>query len=647
MHFSSDDRHILVITGEQAASVAFAQNISRELESVEIPSTNNASRFLGRELDVVIFDLHQDFDANAFGAISGAIRGGGFLILLKPNTANTSSLFLKRFYRILEHTSKVQFLDITHQEKVLLPNPPRKTYTEIYATEDQEQAVNAIMKVVTGHRRRPLVITSDRGRGKSASLGIAVTELAKHDINHIILCAPSKKAAEIVFKHAGLSATDAQANLTFYSPDELHQQKPKADLVLIDEAAAIPLPMLSDFLKNHSRIVFASTQHGYEGCGRGFAINFRKVLNNEAPEWNSCELKTPIRWELNDTLEKFTFDALLLNAELSDQVITENISLSDCNFKYLNKQKLVENNNKLKQLFGILVSAHYQTKPSDLKQMLDDDSVTIACLETKETVVAVALIIAEGNINPELTDDIFQGKRRLQGHLVAQALSSNIGIESAIELSGERISRIAVHPQLQSKGFGSDLINILFEKSQADYLSTCYGATESLLSFWKKIGFKAVHLGIKRDASSGSHSVTMLRAKTQNGIKLSEQAQSIFNKSFPQLLSVSFNTLETEIVISLLSSSDHQLNPDDMKRLSAFAYASRGYENSQYLLWELVLAKLANRPNLNDAEKKILIMKVLQKQSWDEIKLRIANTVSGKKEALVLLRRATSRLLPR
>ena len=68
----------------------------------------------------------------------------------------------------------------------------------------------------------------------------------------------------------------------------------------------------------------------------------------------------------------------------------------------------------------------------------------------------------------------------MQGHLTAQALSSNMGIGSAPQLSGERISRIAVHPHLQGKGFGSALIQKVIGTSKADYLSTCFGATESL-----------------------------------------------------------------------------------------------------------------------------------------------------------------------
>jgi len=648
MQFNPNDRHILVITGERGESLHYAKEVSDDLDSVEIVNPKKTQGFLGQELDAVIFDMHETFDPNAFGAITGTIRGGGFLILLRPPKLPATSLFLKRFNKILESTPQVHFLQTSNKEELLLADPPRNNFAQVFATVDQENAVAAIIKVVTGHRRRPLVITSDRGRGKSAALGIAATELAKQGIKNIIICAPSKKTAAMVFKHAELGFNEeSKSNLTFYPPDELQQQKPKADLVLIDEAAAIPMPLLTSFLKHYSRIVFASTQHGYEGCGRGFAINFRKVLDRETPQWKNCELQTPIRWQENDMLEHFTFDALLLNAESADESLVTKITLDDCHFSQIDKQELLNNNDKLKQLFGLLVSAHYQTKPSDLMQLLDDDSVSIFCLETNEIIVAIALLITEGSIEPELSADIFAGKRRLHGHLVAQALSSNIGIESAPQLSGERISRIAVHPHLQDKGLGSFLIQKLIERSSTDYLSTCYGATESLLKFWQKAGFAAVHLGIKRDASSGSHSAIMLYSKNEKGIELSEQAQSNFARSFPQLLSDSLNELESEIVFPLLPQFlNTNISDDDKKALHSFAHESRGYENSLYLIWELVCAKLVNNQDLNDIEKKILIIKVLQKQPWKILLKKMEVDVSGKKEALALIRQTVAKLLP-
>ena len=644
MLFTTNDRHIIVITGEYEKSLAYAKNITDQLASVEIVDSKKARLLLGQEFDAVIYNMHLSFDPNAFGAITGTIKGGGFLILLKPSSPFEGSLFLQRFEKMLNEHQNVHFLSPQNENGIRLSSPPKKAFDQIYASDDQQQAVEAIIKVVTGHRRRPLLITSDRGRGKSASLGIAASILVEQGVRNIIICAPSKRTVQTVFKHANLS--DEQKHLVFYAPDELHQTKPKADLVLIDEAAAIPLPLLTDFIKQHSRIVFASTQHGYEGSGRGFAINFKKSLDNVAPEWKSCELKKPIRWNENDTLEGFTFDALLLNAEVPADSVVSGISLETCQFSKINKEQLLTNNDSLKQVFGLLVSAHYQTKPSDLMQLLDDDKLSIYCLEAKKTIVAVSLVISEGSIHPELSEDIFAGKRRLQGHLVAQALSSNVGIEYAPQLSGERVSRIAVHPQLQGKGFGSQLIKNIIDQSNSDYISTCYGATQTLINFWLKAGFKPVNVGIKRDASSGSHSVMMLYGKTNEGKELSTRAETMFASNFVHLLSDSLKALENDIVLTLFPKEiNHHLSETNLKIVKAFANGARGYENSIFVIWKFVCSMLVKESGLNPSEQKILVIKVIQRCSWEDTVKRMEAGVTGKRQALNLVKQAVTKLI--
>ena len=499
------------------------------------------------------------------------------------------------------------------------------------------------------------MITSDRGRGKSAALGIAAAELNKQGINNIIICAPSKKIASMVFQHAALNqdlnissyeGSHKKNNLQFYSPDELQQQQPNADLVMIDEAAAIPIALLTTFLKRYARIVFASTQHGYEGSGRGFAINFRKVLDNETPEWKSCHLNTPIRWQINDSIEKFTFDALLLNAEPEKPSAVVNASISDSIFTQVNKLELIENITILEQLFGLLVSAHYQTKPSDLMQLLDDESLTIYCLSYKTSIIAVALVVQEGEIDQALSTEIFEGKRRIKGHLVAQSLTTNVGIEFASKLSGERIIRIAVHSRLQQQGFGKHLLNKLVNRSNADYLSTSYGVTKPLLCFWQESGFIPVYLGIKRDASSGTHSVIMLQARSVAGLKMQSQARQYFSRNFPHLLSDALRNLECDVALALLPDQvATPLSTEESRMLQAFATGQRGYENNLYLIWKLVCEKLPSNELLDEAEKRILIIKVLQKNTWKTTIERMDAILKGKKEALQLLRSAVAGLL--
>ena len=59
----------------------------------------------------------------------------------------------------------------------------------------------SICKVAQGHRNRPLVLTADRGRGKSSALGIAAAKLMQTSVKTICLTAPHIHTVEQVFTH--------------------------------------------------------------------------------------------------------------------------------------------------------------------------------------------------------------------------------------------------------------------------------------------------------------------------------------------------------------------------------------------------------------------------------------------------------------
>lgn len=639
-------RQIITITGEQSASLTTAKRLTKNVSTVVVHSHKEAQTFLGQEFDAVIIDLHPTFDANAFGAITGTIRGGGFLVLLVPDQL-LNGRFLQRFYSILLNSSALK--QQIQAGETVEPLPFLENI-KLTASDDQTKAVEAILHVVAGHRRRPLLITADRGRGKSAALGIAAARLLQTTCQHICICAPSKKTAEIVFQHARANHTDIVDGLTFYSVDELLQEGIKTDLLLVDEAASIPLNRLNKLLTKYSRIVFATTEHGYEGSGRGFATRFRKMLDNETSNWQHCPLETPIRWEKNDPLEKFTFDALLLNAEYIHPHKYIDSPLNECNISCLDKDELIKNELKLKQLFALLVAAHYQTKPSDLHYLLDDDSVSIFVMENNQHhIIATALVAREGELDQQIASQIYQGIRRPKGNLVAQALSSSMGIEYAPCLKGDRIVRIAVHPDYQGNGLGTALLKFITQQSTADYISSSFGATPEVLSFWKQSDFVPVNVGLKRDASSGSHSVIVLKANNKQGEALLEQAQQRFYQHFIHLLADSLNNLETDLSLLLLC-SDPSLHISDAenKEINAFATQQRSYENSIYPIWKLVCRYLTSSQQRNKQpsqqlsknEQTIIVLKVLQKHSWQTITKRMLPEITGKKMAIALLRKA-------
>lgn len=96
-----------------------------------------------------------------------------------------------------------------------------------------------------------------------------------------------------------------------------------AELLIIDEAAAIPLPLVRKMIGNWP-IFISSTVHGYEGTGRSLSLKLVKELrqngtgdnNNRSSvfrPFKEVKMEEPIRYGRDDPIEKWLYDLLCLN----------------------------------------------------------------------------------------------------------------------------------------------------------------------------------------------------------------------------------------------------------------------------------------------------------------------------------------------
>lgn len=471
-----------------------------------------AHTLLGQDTDIIVFDAHSGFDVNAFAAVSGTLRGGGTLYLLTPpldEWADFPDPDYRRFipYPYQPHEVRGRFLG--RFVGMLKTGCHSRLFSPIVGLKSDLQVV-AVETILQANA--PVVLTADRGRGKSAALGMAASQLQAAG-KRVLLTAPSRATVESVFKHAELPPL-------FFAPDDLLQTLPEGDVLLVDEAAAIPVPLLLKMLQQYPRCVFSTTLHGYEGSGRGFALRFQKALDTLAPGWLAVRLQQPMRWAENDPLERFINQALLLDADVGDGVCDTSLRPL---YRQLNRDELAQNEPLLRQLFGLLITAHYQTRPSDLRQLLDAPDISIHVLEQQGTLVAVALLSREGGLDAQLTAAIHAGTRRPHGHPVPQTLTFHAQLAGAAELVCERVMRIAVHPLLQNQGLGAHLLEHLlgFAAQQgADYLGVSYAMTPELLRFWERAGFVVARIGFRQDAASGSRSVVQVKALSVRAVGL-------------------------------------------------------------------------------------------------------------------------------
>lgn len=604
----------------------------------EAPNTISVATYkniLGQECELLVINALSEFDANMFAGSQGCLKGGGLLILLSPAKMAEEDLF---YHYVKSQLALFNFITVKQNHPFPeLPTVNVQNYKHKLNLKQQCLAVKEIIKTVTGHRRRPLVLTANRGRGKSAALGIASAYLLENGLSTILICAPNKQATTTLFKHA---QTANARTVQFIAPDALLKEKPKCELLIIDEAATIPVPMLEEITRHYSRLVFATTLHGYEGSGRGFALRFQKQLNKIAPQWRSLHLDHPIRWATNDPVEQFTLNNLCLT-ESSDPTPFYDKHAS-VQFELIDKKQLANNKVLLQSIFSLLVIAHYQTKPSDLEKLLNEQSLSVFVIKQNEQLLAVALINKEGNFDPLISDLIWQGKRRLQGNLIAQSLTFHCGFKEAGAMNYARIQRIAVHPELQRQGLGKLFIDLLTEwakKQQFDFICASFGATADLLNFWQQLSFNSIRLGLTQDSSSGTHSIIVNHPLSLQAEKLQLRLQQQFQQQLPILLSRYLQQIDPLLIFTLLN--EFEKIAINTVQLQNYADNNLPYEFIEFQLIDFLPS--SNLQQLNKKQQKLVIGKILQNNSWAETVKHLNFT--GKKEAKKALKQTIKQLL--
>ncbi|OEE72270.1 GNAT family N-acetyltransferase [Vibrio splendidus] len=623
-------------------------------------------QLLGRECQILVCDFRDQFDANGFSAALGSLVGGGLLLVLPPNINEAeegrSSCFGQRwlkghFDKLISVSQANEAGDVTQASNAFPPKQNAEIGLDRF--EQQNMAVELVKKVLSGHRKRPLILTADRGRGKSSTLGIAAAQLLveRHGLD-IIVTAPSVKAIEPVFSHAiqrlevieVVNATHIRhqgGSLRFVAPDDLLKSKPDCDLLLVDEAAAIPIPMLKSMVGIYHRMVFSTTVHGYEGSGRGFGIKFESWLSVHRPGWKGFKLEQPIRWNNNDPLEAWLFDCFLLgnDASLTESAVDEidgfsADAINQLNLVELSKAECLANPEQLQQCFSLLVDAHYQTSPNDLMQFLNNPAIRLYAAWKKDECLGCMLVTEEGGLDKDLIAQIQIGKRRPQGHLAPVLLANQLGCTEAATSRCLRVMRIAVSTHHQGLGIGGWMLAKLSEQtSQADYLATSFGATSELISFWRDNDFVPVHIGHQRDQASGCHSVLMVKALNSSSQSWINQALSHFERSYCFLVSGSLVSLETEMVRVLLPKSVNTVSEFETQLVRNYVNGGNSYDAISFSVLNLIL--LGNDRNIGISD--LLIAKVVQQKEWGTC-VEQSNLV-GRKQAEIQFRKDVDVLL--
>ncbi len=507
-------------------------------------NASQALQVLGSNHLGVIYNAHSEFNASAFSALAGTIEAGGIMVLLTPELPQWVDVCDQQLlaYGQSEQGCKSWFkqwwIDQWYQHDAVClyspqPNMPNNALeqlisqpvgTAIIADAKLKPSVGQqqiIDRLVAAHDlQAPMIycLNAPRGRGKSSCLGWVINAIdTLPTLLPMIVTAPSKRAL------ASMQKTAAPAQVEFWALDALLLQLPAAAMLIIDEAAAVPISQLARLATHYKLLVLSSTQDGYEGSGQGYRLKLPRLLDQLNLVTTDLSLVEPMRWRQHDPLEALIAGSFLCQQKSHCQTATP-LTPTMLDYHQVSAQQLTQQPMLLQQVYALLMLSHYQTSPQDLRNLLDHATNQLHVWSYEHTVVGVTWLSQEGGFDDELAHQVELGQRRLQGHLLAQILAQQAGFGEAARLTSWRIQRIAVAPNLQHQGVGSvmlDHISLLARQQGIDYLGASFSADAQLVDFWANNDYHAVWLGLTADAATGLNSIQFM-------LPLSHPAQILF-----------------------------------------------------------------------------------------------------------------------
>jgi tRNA(Met) cytidine acetyltransferase len=617
-------------------------------------------QLLGQEFTNAIYDGFSGLYPDKLAALAGTIKAGGLLFLLLPELnilkhwqdpamgvvqshghTNKFSYFNQRFARTLDKLPLVHFSEATGS--IFRNNQHQHNNINF---EPQQHCIEQIISLANGRANRPLLINADRGRGKSAALGLSAAQLS---CKKIIICATQFKACHSSFKHLANALSIEYnsehkqiANLQYVAPDALLNTLPNCDLLFVDEAAVIPVPMLLKMLHHYPRIVFASTLVGYEGNGRGYTIRFSQHVKARFKAAKIMSLNEPLRFAKQDPLEQHIRRLLALDAQYAS---CSNIENTGVNYAEISQQQLINNEALLEQVVALLALAHYQSSVNDLRYLLDSSAQRLFISHQQDVILGVCLVAIEGGVNDEVAEHIILGKRRPQGHLMAQTLAQLSTNPLFLTQHCARVVRIAVAPEHHNKQLGSALIAYSQQqlKGTCQWFGASFGANVSLLKFWQAAGFNVVKLGYQQDKATAEHAALVVKSLTDDCTPVTGLIDN-FNTDFPLQLIDHFNELDTQLIVAIIRQFPEQKSDiTQSKRLTTLLRGEYQLHTIKPVLWRFFWHSPKKLADCDEHTQIIFTRLILQ--NWSIENTQTALNILGRKALNTHIKHAINRYL--
>lgn len=387
-------------------------------------------------------------------------------------------------------------------------------------TLDQGKAVIVFLDAILDKTlRNTVALLAARGRGKSAALGLSIAGAIAAGYSNIFVTAPSPENLKTLFEFViqGLNALEYKEHIDYgvvkssnpdlkkatvqlniyrqhrqtiqYIQPHEHEKLSQVELLVVDEAAAIPLPVVKSLFGPYL-VFLSSTVNGYEGTGRSLSLKLLQQLEEQSRVPNQkqnvdgdgslsgrvfkkIELSESIRYASGDTIESWLNGLLCLDVTSSIPPITRLPPQNECELYYVNRDTLFSYHREselfLQRMMALYVASHYKNSPNDLQLMADAPAHRLFVLlgpvdESKNNlpdILCVIQVSLEGQISSKSAMKSLNEGHQPFGDQIPWKFCEQFQDTTFPSLSGARIVRIAVHPSAMRLGYGSTAVELL------------------------------------------------------------------------------------------------------------------------------------------------------------------------------------------
>ncbi|MDM7860059.1 GNAT family N-acetyltransferase [Alteromonas sp. ASW11-36] len=552
---SVNHRQLLMLCGEKVWQQAIAEytiDSFQQYYGTELPCSwygerlsnkavlpHHPNHLIGQQTLLVTYNASERLAAKHFLVLAGTIVHQGLLVVLSPSlatwrhsltflakqsygTQTSGSAFATYLQNMIVGDSSVAIIEQQSGE-IRLPLAPVEHVMSVdtncapFATSEQRVVGTAMKAKLAEGENYILSLTARRGRGKTWLLGwLCSAVLAEAGRVAVV----SSRASAIKPLFAQTDASKAQQNLRFYPPDSSDLKDSDYDLLVIDEVASIPIPLLLTLCQARCNCILSTTIDGYEGTGQGFLHRLLPEIQSRYRHYNAFQLEQPLRWHLNDSLENLLTRVFCLSATI--KMPESQLNTSDFYCRQVCSTELLEQPELFRQVFALLKLAHYQTTAEDLIRLLDSPEQLLFLAYVESQVVGVLVIIEEGNSQvSSLREEISSGQRRVAGHMSLQLCAFNTRAPEFCDLKLWRVNRIAVASPFRRRGIASALLDLATqcarEHQQIDAITTLFGSQPEIEQFWQQSGFSFYYRGRKTNKASNAENVLYVSPISRTG----------------------------------------------------------------------------------------------------------------------------------